>query len=106
MLKELSGQNGNKAIDSLKMVLANTSNPMEQFGILNTISQNLGLYSGDIDSANCLQLLQIAQKLKNDSLLAISYNLIGEYVSRIKGDNTSGLEYYFKAVPISRKGRR
>lgn len=58
-----------KTIDSLKTVLSNTSKPMDRFNILNTISQNLGLYSGDIDSATCIQLLQMAQQLRNDHCL-------------------------------------
>ena len=78
-------------------------NKIEQFKALSDKAENTGLYSGELDSATCVQMLRIAQELKNDSLLAISYNLIGEYVSRIKGDNTTGLEYYFKAIPLAEK---
>ena len=70
-------------------------NKIEQFKTLSDNAENTGLHSGELDSATCVQMLRIAQELKNDSLLAISYNLIGEYVSRIKGDNTAGLEYFF-----------
>ncbi len=93
----------NKTIDSLKTALSSAGKPIDRFNILNAISQNLGLYSGDIDSASCIQLLQIAQQLRDDSLLAISYNLIGQYISRLKGDNTNALDYYFKAIPLAEK---
>ncbi|MEO7119883.1 MAG: hypothetical protein ABIY62_02235 [Ginsengibacter sp.] len=78
-------------------------NKIEQFKALSDKAENTGLHSGELDSATCVQMLRLAQELKNDSLLAISYNLIGEYVSRQKGDNTTGLEYYFKAIPLAEK---
>ncbi len=76
---------------------------IEQFKTLSANAERTGLHSGELDSATCIQMLRIAQQLHNDSLLAISYNLIGEYVSREKGDNTAGLEYYFKAIPLAEK---
>ena len=63
----------------------------------------MGFYTGDPDSAICTNLLQIAQQLRNDSLLAISYTIIGQYISRVKGDNATGLEYFFKAIPLAEK---
>ena len=48
-------------------------------------------------------MLEIAQELKNDSLKAISYNWLGTYFYQQKGDNTSALEYYFKALPLAEK---
>lgn len=103
VLAQSQPKQGNKVVDSLNDLLTHTAKSIDRFKILNTISETIGLHSGQLDSANCLQLLQIAQELKNDSLLAISYNLVGEYVSRIKGDNISGLEYYFKAIPLAEK---
>ncbi len=89
--------------DSLKSALANSKDPLEQFSIRVKILENLTTFqAGILDSASCIQLLQIAQQMKNDSLLAISYNWIGAYLS-LKGDNISGLEYYFKAIPIAEK---
>ncbi len=78
-------------------------NKIEQFKTLSDKAENTGLHTGLLDSAACVQMLRLAQELKNDSLLAISYNLIGEFISRIKGDNTTGLEYYFKAIPLAEK---
>jgi len=95
----------NKTVDSLKNLLSYTTEPVERFKILNAITDNIGLHVGNLDSSVCIEMLDIAQKLNNDSLLAISYNMIGEYVARIKGDNTSGLEYYFKAIPLAEKAK-
>lgn len=61
----------NNTTDSLTTVLVITSRPIDRFNILNTISQNVGLYSGDIDSATCIELLQIAQELRNVSTLGL-----------------------------------
>ncbi len=90
----------NNYVDSLKTVLSVTSKPIDRFTILIAIS-NTAFNGGDTDSATCTALLQIAQQLKNDSLLAISYNIIGQYISRVKGDNATGLDYFFKAIPLA-----
>jgi tetratricopeptide (TPR) repeat protein len=63
----------------------------------------LTLQGGNIDSSSTIQLLQIAQQQKNDSMLAIAYNWIGSYFSSTKGDNISALEYYFKGIPVAEK---
>jgi len=94
----------NKYTDSLKTVLTNTSNSVERFNLITKILENQSfIRGGNIDSAECVRLLQIAQQLKNDSLLAASYNWIGSYFSFTKGDNASALEYYFKALPLAEK---
>ena len=94
----------NKYEDSLETALSKTNNPLEQFSIRVKILENLTTFqAGILDSASCIQLLQIAQQLKNDSLRAISYNWIGAYLAINKGDNISGLEYYFKAIPLAEK---
>jgi|GEM_PF-4892236 len=90
--------------DSLNMALSNTTKPIDRFSIIVKIAENsLVLKGGIIDSAAPIQLLQIAQQLKNDSLLAISYNWAGSYMGFTKGDNTAALEYYFKALPLAEK---
>jgi tetratricopeptide (TPR) repeat protein len=92
----------NKYVDSLRNVLASTIKPIDRFNILVKIGEDkLVLKGGAIDSAISIQLLKIAQQLKNDSLLAISYNWVGTYVGFVKGDNTAALEYYFKALPLA-----
>ena len=93
-----------KYIDSLKNVLAQTTKPIDRFSTIVKIAEyNLVLKGGAQDSAVPIQLLQLAQQLKNDSLLAIGYNWAGSYLAFAKGDNTGALEYYFKAIPLSEK---
>lgn len=94
----------NKYADSLQTVLANATRPVERFNLITKILENQNFFrGGNIDSAECVQLLQIAQQLKNDSLLAASYNWIGSYFAFTKGDNATALEYYFKALPLAEK---
>ncbi len=93
-----------KYTDSLKAVLTNTKNATERFNLLNTIVLDLTSFRGDnVDSSATMEMLQIAQELNNDSLKAISYNWLGSFFYLKKGDNTSALEYYFKALPLAEK---
>jgi tetratricopeptide (TPR) repeat protein len=92
-----------KFADSMKALLAKTNKPVEQFDLLNKLGE--GLFSGSgvkIDSAFCLQLLTIAQELKNDSLLAISYDWLGNYFSWASNFNKA-IEYFLKGVPLAEK---
>ena len=92
-------------IDSLERALSTTKIPIEQFDILNQLVLDLTGWKGDnVDSTYNLKMLKIAQELKNDSLLAISYNWLGSYFYLNKGDNSTGLEYYFKAIPMAKEG--
>ena len=101
-MQTVIAQNNNP--DSLKAALVSYSNPMERFSATIKYLETIDSYaSSDIDSAICIDLLQIAQQLKNDSLLATSYNWIGYYFSIKKGDNSTSLEYYFKALPLAEK---
>jgi tetratricopeptide (TPR) repeat protein len=93
-----------KYLDSLKNVLTQTTKPIDSFSTIVKIAEyNLVLKGGAQDSSVPIQLLQLARKLKNDSLLAISYNWAGSYLAFAKGDNTGALEYYFKALPLAEK---
>ncbi|MEO6136917.1 MAG: hypothetical protein ABIP35_17315, partial [Ginsengibacter sp.] len=56
------------------------------------------------DTAIGLQMHRIAQQLKNDSLLAISTNVVGNYF-RGKSDLPTALEYFFKALPLAEKAK-
>ncbi|MBK7433037.1 MAG: hypothetical protein IPI66_03465 [Chitinophagaceae bacterium] len=101
-----SSQNGNRFTDSLKNQLTKTTKPAERFNLLNQITFYENGFLGDkVDSANSLEMLQIAEQLDEDSMLAISYNWIGSYLASGKGDNASGLEYFFKALPHAEKTR-
>ncbi len=94
-------QNNN---DSIKSTLANNKNSLQRFTATIKYLETIDSYaSSNVDSAIAIDLLQIAQQYKNDSLLAISYDWIGYYFSLFKGDNTTALEYYFKALPLAEK---
>ena len=100
--KTVFAQNNNP--DSLKTALAGYTNHMERFSATIKYLETIDSHAGNnVDSAICIDLLQIAQQLKNDSLLAISYNWIGYYFFQNKGDNTTALEYFFKALPLAEK---
>ena len=97
------GNAQNRYADSLKTLIENTNEPVEKFALLNKFGE--GLFSGGIarvDSAFCFRLLSIAQELKSDSLLAISYNWIGNYFSWTS-DFNKALEYFLKGVPLAGK---
>ena len=89
--------------DSLQALLASTSQPLQRFDLIRKELEGNLTSSRNIDSSVCIQLLDIAQHLKSDSLLAISYNWIGSYFSFNKGDNIAALEYYFKGIPLAEK---
>jgi|GEM_PF-6303577 len=89
--------------DSLQALLASTSQPLQRFDLIRKQLEGNVTSSRNIDSSVCIQLLDIAQHLKSDSLLAISYNWIGSYFSFNKGDNIAALEYYFKGIPLAEK---
>ena len=103
-IKGAIAQNTNA--DSPKAALASYSNPLERFSATIKYLETIDVYSNSqLDSATCIDLLQIAQQLKNDSLLAISYNWIGYFFYTRKGDNATALEYYFKALPLAIKSK-
>lgn len=93
----------NKTIDSLKNLLPQTTKPTDRFRLIEKILENINKFSGDTDSSLSIELLKIAQQQNDDALLASSYNWIGIYFSLAKGDNTTALEYYFKALPLAEK---
>lgn len=95
-----------KYVDSVRTVLANSTISIDKFSTIVKLAEyNLVLQGGAQDSAVPIQLLQLARQLKNDSLLAISYNWAGSYLAFSKGDNTGALDYYFKAIPLAEKAR-
>ncbi|HJS55055.1 MAG TPA: hypothetical protein VJ765_10935 [Chitinophagaceae bacterium] len=86
--------------DSIRSVLANTTQPVEQFDLLNKIVDDIFTKgSGNIDYASCVEMVRIAQQLNNDSLLAIGYNTVGNYFLINNGDYSKALEYFFKGIP-------
>ena len=93
----------NKYADSLQLALTTTSRPTERFDLLNKlIDFNDGTQGNFQDTSIGLQMHRLAQQLQNDSLLAISTNVVGNYF-RGKGDFPVALEYFFKAIPLAEK---
>ena len=99
----LSGIAQNKTADSLRNLLTTTTEPVVRFHLINKLIEATNSFSGSIDSANCIELLKIAQHEKDNGLLATSYNWIGTFFSISKGDNATALDYFFKALPLAEK---
>jgi tetratricopeptide (TPR) repeat protein len=96
----------NKYVDSLKTVLTNTAKPFDQFALENKIADYFFISGhGNVDSSLCLEMLRIATQLDNDSLLAIGYNIVGNYFFFYNGDYSKALEYFFKALPFAEKAK-
>ncbi len=98
-----SGFTQNKT-DSLNNILAGTTNSIERFDLYSKIGEEyFSSGNNNLDSASCLKMLQIAQQLNNDSLLAISYNFVGNLFLFNTGDYSKSLEYFFKGIPLAQK---
>ena len=86
-----------------KADLTAIKNPLERFTATITYLENVQNEEGDaIDSAICIDLQKMAMQLKNDSLLAISYNWISTYFAS-KGKSNEEVEYLYKALPLAEK---
>ena len=88
--------------DSLKNLLKDELVPVKKFDLINKILEDEVNSGVNIDTALCIEMLRLAHDVKNDSLVAISYNMAGSYNAR-KGDYTTALEYLLKAVPLAEK---
>jgi hypothetical protein len=76
----MTEQNGNKRLDSLKMLLSKTTKPMDRYNLLLEIGNGYYTYGiGENNAAYILEMLRIAVQQKNDSLIAKSYNFAGDY---------------------------
>jgi tetratricopeptide (TPR) repeat protein len=103
----VSGKTQIKNIDSLSALLKNSSKPIERFDLLSKIYEQIYNNSFVISSKStdvALQMHSIARKTQNDSLLAITNNLIGS-IFRDKQDPTTALKYYFAGVPLAAKAQ-
>ena len=102
VLASNAGKTQNSYGDSIKSVLANTTNPVERFDLFNKIVDDIFTNgSENIDYSSCVEMVRIAQELKNDSLLAIAYNTVGNYFLINNGDYSNALEYFFKGIPMA-----
>lgn len=88
--------------DSLKNLLEEEGSPTTRFDLINKILEDEVNSGANMDTALFVEMLRSASNLRNDSLLAISYNMAGSYNAR-KGDYPAALEYLFKAIPLAEK---
>ena len=79
--QQVSAEQTARISDSLNKVLAITTSPLQRFSIINKLLLKENGFSGRIDSALCIQQLQIAEQLRSDTLLGTAYNWIGTYFS-------------------------
>ena len=90
--------------DSLTTVLNSTNNLVQRFDLYNKLGEEyFSSGNNNLDSFSCLKMLQIAQQLNNDSLLAISYNFVGNFFLLNTGDYSRALEYFFKGIPLAER---
>src|SRR5262245_1499654 len=88
-----SGLAQGKPADSLTAKMPATTDLREKYRLLDQISSNyykLGTIQNPLD--NSLEMIRIALQLRDDSLIAKSYNVLGDYYTFIKGDNNTALE--------------
>ncbi|HEX3384079.1 MAG TPA: hypothetical protein VHS53_02765 [Mucilaginibacter sp.] len=82
-----------------------SKNPLQtQFDSLLKVNRHY-ILTGKIDSmpASNARLLQLAEKLHNDSTMVRAYNAIANYFGA-KADYSRSLEYQFKAIAIADRG--
>jgi tetratricopeptide (TPR) repeat protein len=104
ILSACPGKAQSRYADSIKFVLANTTNLVDRFNLLNKIVDDIFTNGTEnIDYSSCVEMVRVAQQLKNDSLLAIAYNTVGNYFLINNGDYSNALEYFFKGIPLAEK---
>jgi len=104
ILASLSSFSQSARLDSLKDVLSGQTNPTERFSTINEIMLVIDAQGlKDPDSSFVIEMLHIAQQQNDDLMLATTYNWAGYNFYRVKGDNTTALEYYFKALPLAER---
>jgi len=94
----------NRYEDSLKIQLEKETRPVRKFDLINKTLEDEVNSGVNIDTSMCIELLRLAQELKNDSLEAIAYNMAGSFNAR-KGDYLTALEYLLKAIPLAEKAK-
>lgn len=93
-----------KQADSLKAVLSTTTDLKEKYRLLDQInSAYYKVGTGNNPVENSLEMVRIALQLEDDSLIAKSYNVVGDYYIFNKGDHNTALEYFFKGIPYAEK---
>jgi len=90
--------------DSLKALVSKTTDLRERYALLSKIgSDYYRAGTGEYSVADKLELVRIALKLKDDSLIADSYINAGDFYLYERGDNNTAVDYFFKALPYAEK---
>jgi hypothetical protein len=95
--------NSSQSIDSINSELAKTNKRMKTFDLHNRkAGYFLAVSKTDNLEQETKMMLTLAQELNNDSVLVITYNMIGDQFMT-KGNYVDGLEWLFKGLPVAEK---
>lgn len=91
-------------LDSLRLRLTKATGLRERYDLLRQLTDVFST-NGEAENnvATKLEMIRLAQELKNDTLLAISYSVTGSYYLFSKGDYNTSLDYHFKSIQYSQK---
>lgn len=93
-----------KQLDSLQKELSKATGLRERYDLLSQLSDVFSTNGNTENNVeNRLEMIRIAQELKNDTLLAISYSVAGSYYLFTKGDYNTSLDYHFKSIQYSQR---
>ena len=97
--------NAKQDITSINKRLAGYCKPLERFDLLNR-KAGYFIAVGNLDSLSPVgqEMLILAQQIQNDSVLIVTYNIIGDYFL-LKGSWPDALEYLFKGIQLAEQSR-
>jgi tetratricopeptide (TPR) repeat protein len=100
------GANAGARIDSLKNLLGQTTQPIERYKLLAAIGDGYYMTGiGENSADNNLEMLRIALRLKDDSLIGVSYNKAGDFFLVERFDFNTAIDYFFKGIPYAEKSK-
>ena len=100
----VTDSNAVKRVDSLKSVLTATTQPLERYKLLAAVGKTYYMTgNGDNSASNNLEMLRIALRLKDDSLIAVSYDYAGVYFVIERSDYNTAIDYMLKGIPYAEK---
>jgi tetratricopeptide (TPR) repeat protein len=95
-----------RRIDSLKNRLGKTTQSIERYKLLAAIGDGYYMTGiGENSADNNLEMLRIALRLRDDSLIAVSYNKAGDYFLIEKFEFNTAIDYFFKGIPYAEKAK-